>query len=153
MLKQKLILKQLDRIFQEWISIRSKQNNPTVGWVRTVRKALGMTTNQLAKRLGLARARVKQIESAEPKGAITLHALRAAANAMDCELIYAIVPKTSLENILVTRAKLVANKVMENVAHSMSLEAQSVSKEQQKEQVEDLVNDLLNDSPKKLWEE
>jgi predicted DNA-binding mobile mystery protein A len=105
---RKLVLKQLDRILQEWRAVCSKYAAPRVGWVRTTRKALGMTTHQLAKRLGLARARIKQIESAEPKGAVTLHALQEVAAAMDCELVYAIVPKTSLEKILEERAKLIA---------------------------------------------
>jgi ribosome-binding protein aMBF1 (putative translation factor) len=69
MKKQLLVLKQLDRQLDAWRQLR--ESAPKEGWVRTVRKALGMTTKQLAKRLKVNRSRVVKIEQAETDGALT----------------------------------------------------------------------------------
>lgn len=147
-----LMLKQLDRKLEGSNPTKAAYEKPKIGWVRMLRKALGMTAEQLAKRLGLTRARIKQLENAEMKDAVTLHALKSAAEAMNCDFVYAIVPKTSLNNILETQAKKIALNRINNVVHSMSLEDQTTSKEQQQEQLKEIVKDLLEGPPKKLWE-
>ena len=58
---------------------------PPRGWAKAIREALGMTTRQLAKRMGAAPSRVSAIEKAEMTGAITLKTLRETAEAMDLE--------------------------------------------------------------------
>lgn len=153
MQNRKFMLNQLDRLFAEWPAVGMSTGRPQVGWIRTIRKALGMTAAQLGRRLGLKRNRIVQLESAEQHGAVSLHTLKSVAEAMDCQLIYALVPKSSLKKIREARAKHVASQIMGRVAHSMSLEAQSVSKDQQNEQMEELIKSLLEGSPKKLWEE
>ncbi|VAX03953.1 hypothetical protein MNBD_GAMMA20-319, partial [hydrothermal vent metagenome] len=66
---------------------------PSRGWIKAIREALGMTTTQLAKRLGVVQSRTVAIEQAEAKGSITLNSLEKAANALDCRLVYALVPR------------------------------------------------------------
>ena len=66
--------------------------NPPEGWLQTVRKALGMSGAQLAKKMGLTRARVAQAEHAELDGGVTLKSMQAFAEAMGCRFVYAIVP-------------------------------------------------------------
>lgn len=63
-----------------------------------------MTAAQLAKRLGVSQQRALVIEQAETSGSITLASLARAADALDCELIYAVVPRTSLERLVEDRA-------------------------------------------------
>jgi predicted DNA-binding mobile mystery protein A len=146
-----LMVRQLDRQLKEWRSLRVKYQPPKTGWVRAIRKALGMTAEQLAKRLGLQRTRIVQLELAETQDAITLRSLRNAAAAMECELIYALVPKDSLENILKTKAFELATEQVNRVSHSMSLEDQALEEDQQKEQILQLAKDLLEGPLKKLW--
>lgn len=67
---------------------------PTAGWLRTVREALDLTLAGLAKRLGITPPAVRSFEQAEAEDRITLASLRRTADAMDCELIYALVPRT-----------------------------------------------------------
>ena len=48
---------------------------PPRGWIKAIREALGMTTAQLGKRLGVSQPRVLGIENAEVSGSITLDSL------------------------------------------------------------------------------
>lgn len=153
MKNRRLLLKQIDQQMKPWRMLRVKQNRPKAGWVRTLRNALGMTTQELAARMGLKQGRVSQLEKAEMHDAITLRSLRSAAHAMHCELLYAIVPQTSLTQVLKAKAQAVASQQMEQVSHSMGLEAQSLTKKQQEEQWAELVKTLLDGPPKKLWRE
>lgn len=63
---------------------------PPRGWIKAVREALGMTTAQLAERLGVSQPRAVAIEKAETTNSITLDSLQRAARALDCELVYAL---------------------------------------------------------------
>ncbi len=71
---------------------------PSRGWLKAIREALGMTTAQLGQRLGVVQSRVVAIEQAEAKGTVTLNSLEKAAQALDCRLVYALVPRQSLED-------------------------------------------------------
>ena len=150
---QWLMIKQLDNQLKEWQVVNSKYGRPRFGWVRTLRVALSMTTEQLASRLGVKRGRIAQLENAEICDRVTLRALKDAAEAMECEFIYAIVPKkfSTLESIVKTRAEQVAQEKVSIVAHTMSLEAQSVNSTQLENQKNELAKDLVEHMNKKLW--
>ncbi len=151
---QWLTIKQLDRQLQEWKTVSSKYSRPKMGWIKTLRVALSMSAEQFANRLGLTRGRVNQLESAEIHDAVTLRTLKEAANALECELVYAIVPKGgSLEDIIKTRAENIAKKQVASVAHTMSLEAQSVDATALKRQQDELAESLMEHLNKKLWKE
>src|SRR5450432_871395 len=79
---------------------------PVRGWIKAVREALGMTTAQLAKRLGIKQPTVVALEQSEAKGSIELATLRRVAEALDCTLVYAFVPKKPLEAIVRDRARI-----------------------------------------------
>ncbi|MBY0377910.1 MAG: mobile mystery protein A [Gammaproteobacteria bacterium] len=126
---------------------------PKQGWVRTTRKALGMTIKQLAKRLGVDPSRVVKIETAETDGAVTLHTLRAVAEQFDCFLEYHFIPKKSLETMVKNRAKKKVDEQVKRTAHTMSLEAQGVSKDWLEMQSKELMRETLSQNWKYLWEE
>lgn len=148
-----LTIRQLDRQLKEWQPIGKKYNRPKAGWVKTVRVALSMSAEQFATRLGLTRARVNQLETAETHDAVTLRTLNEAANALGCELVYAIVPKnnSSLEEIIKSRAEQIAKERVRSVAHSMSLEAQSVDTDVLEKQKDELAKSLIEHLNKKFW--
>ncbi len=151
MKKQQLALRQLDKQLASWRQVRTLFQ-PSQGWVHTVRKVLGMTTNQLAQRLNLDRSRIIKIESAEIEDAVTLRTLREVAQALNCDLVYGFVPKIPLQDLLKQQAEIIADKQLKRVSHSMSLEAQTVSVEEEKAQKEELKATLLQESFKQLWE-
>lgn len=115
---------------------------PPRGWVKAIREALGMTAEQMAMRMGVTKPRIYKIEKAEAEGSLTLDSLQRAANALDCELVYALVPKQPLETTIEQRALLEAKKRMQRTAHTMSLEDQSVDDADQRKQIEALAKEL-----------
>lgn len=153
MKNQWLVINQLDRLLGEWKTTHRKSGKPRVGWIKTIRTALSMTEEQLAYRLGLTRGRINQLEKAEAENAVTLRTLQETANALGCELVYAIVPKgdTSLENIITTRAQKIAKNKVAQIAHSMSLEAQSLDKAMLQTQTDKLAENLKAHLNTKFW--
>ena len=126
---------------------------PPGGWVRAVRKALGMTHAQLGARAGVSRQTVLAMEGAEAARRITLDSLDRLAHAMDCRVVYALVPQGgSLDDLRARRANVRADELLGQTAHSMKLEAQGVSAEAVERQRKLLVETLLRGSSRKLWE-
>jgi len=78
---------------------------PVRGWIKAIREALGMSSTQLAKRIGVKQPSVIGMEHSEARGTIELATLRRVAEALDCTLIYALVPKTPLETVVQGRAR------------------------------------------------
>lgn len=124
---------------------------PPRGWVKAVREALGMTTAQLAKRLGVSQPRVVTLEQAEAKGAITVESLRRAAQALDCHLVYALVPRQSFDAQIKERALHLAKKRLAATSHTMALEAQEVEKGDESERLKRLVQQIIEKAGSELW--
>lgn len=126
---------------------------PPRGWVRAIRDALGMTTKQLALRLGVSQPRITQLEQAEKDGSITLSSLQRAANALDCQLVYALVPRRPLSELIEERAATRAKRIMEATSHSMALEDQRPDADSERAQLEQLISELINSAGSSLWED
>lgn len=94
------------------------------GWIRTVRTALGMSASQLAKRLGVTQQAVTNTERNERNGTVSLATLAKVAEALDCELVIELRPKTSLEETVRRQATDKATAERNRVVHTMRLEAQ-----------------------------
>lgn len=126
---------------------------PPRGWVKAIREALGMTTAQLAKRMGVSQSRAVTLEQAEAKGAITLDSLERAAQALDCRLVYALVPRQPLDEMVEARAQRLAQQRLKAASHTMALEAQGVEKGDESEQLKRLVRQIVEKAGSELWEE
>jgi len=125
---------------------------PGGGWVRAIREALGMTQAQLAARLGISRQSLQDLERAEANRRITLDSLDRLAKAMDCRVVYALVPeKGSIDDVRTRRAQSLADAMLKSSEHSMQLEAQGVPARESKRQRKLLADTLLRGSPRKLW--
>jgi len=109
-----------------------------------------MTTAQLARRLGVAQPTVIDIERSEFKGTIQLATLQRVAEAMNCKLVYALVPNEPLETMVHDRARRVAAHRLQAVEHTMRLENQTVRRKDRKAQIEALAGTL---KPSALWDE
>lgn len=125
---------------------------PPRGWIRAIREALGMTTSQLAERLGVVQSRVPALEQSEAKKTVTLASLEKAAHALDCRLVYALVPRKPLEELVKDRARIKAKQRLASTRHSMALEAQSVAETDEIEQLKRLTRQLIEKSGSELWE-
>ncbi len=102
---------------------------PPKGWIRAIRDAIGMSGAQLGKRMGMTAQSVADLEKSEASGRIRLDTLRRAAEAMDCVVVYAIVPNTSLTAMVDERARALAMRSLDRVSHSMALEDQRVDRD------------------------
>lgn len=123
---------------------------PPKGWVRAVRDALGMSGVQLARRLRVQPSSVAALEASEESGAIQLKTLRRAAEALDCTLVYALVPKDSLEGAVRARARKIALRDLGRVSHTMKLEAQETSDSGMDERLEAYIRDKIKE--RDLWD-
>ena len=85
---------------------------PPLGWVREIRVVLGMSTYELAARMGIAQSRASKIERSETEGAIRLRTLGRTAEALNCRLVYAFVPDESLEHTVRYRAECKAAELL-----------------------------------------
>lgn len=110
-----------------------------------------MTGVQLAARLGVRPQSVDALEKSEASGSIRLDTLRRAAEAMDCTLVYALVPASSLEEAVNERARKIAVKALSRVAHTMKLEAQETGDTRMEERLEAYIRDVVRD--RDLWDE
>ncbi|HEY4162013.1 MAG TPA: mobile mystery protein A [Dongiaceae bacterium] len=124
---------------------------PPKGWIRAIRDALGMSGPQLASRLEVRPQTVETIEKSEAADTIQLKTLRRAAEALDCTLVYALVPKTSLANAVNSRARKIAIRHLDRVAHTMRLEAQATNNTDKEARIEAYIRDVLKE--RALWDE
>lgn len=122
---------------------------PVRGWIKAVREAIGMTTAQLAKRLGVKQPSVIAMEQSEAKGTIELATLRRVAEALDCTLVYALIPNKPLETIVRDRARAFARRRREPVEHSMLLEDQTVKAKNAEARVDEIVRET---NPRLFWD-
>jgi predicted DNA-binding mobile mystery protein A len=102
---------------------------PPKGWIKAVREALGMSQTDLARRMQVAQATVVAAERSEAGGKIQLDTLRRVADAMDCELVYALVPRHGLDSTLRDAAREKLSPHLRAVSQTMSLEDQASSPE------------------------
>jgi len=124
---------------------------PPRGWVNEIRTTLGLTAAQLGARMGVTQSAVSQLERREVAGSVTLSSLRAAADALECDLVYALVPRAdSVTAMMEKRARAVAAATVGRVSHTMRLEDQGIDAAAMQEQIEELARDLLDD-PRSLW--
>ena len=110
------------------LAARKVAIRPAKGWLRTVRSALDLTQDFVAQKLQIKRQAFAQMEDAEVRGAITLGSLERAANAMDCDLVYFVVPRESSAQTFTELARRLdpAFRHLRASEHSMALEGQGV---------------------------
>jgi predicted DNA-binding mobile mystery protein A len=127
----------------------TRYSPPLRGWIKAVREALGITTAQLAKRLGMKQPSVVAIEQSEAKGTIELATLRRVAEALDCTLVYALVPNKPLETTIRDRARAFGRRRRGPVEHSMLLEDQRVRGKDAEAQLDEIVRET---NPRLFWD-
>ena len=145
--------RQLDKRLDALRAAKIGAQRPPRGWIKAIREALGITTRQLATRIGVGQSRVVDIEKAEVTGSITLGSLQRAARALDCEFVYALVPRTSLETMVEGRASTLAKSRVKSARHTMTLEDQRLDEVDEREQIKELSRKLAEQSGSVLWED
>jgi predicted DNA-binding mobile mystery protein A len=145
---QRLRLTQVERaVSQAVVPAR-----PRSGWIQSIRSALGMTSRQLANRLGLSQSTLAALEKSEADDRITLRSLRKVAEALDCDLQYVLVPRTTLTKRVEKRAEALGRERVSRVLHTMRLEDQAPTDHVDEDEVSRVQKGLLDTNWKQLWE-
>lgn len=129
----------------------TKYKPPAKGWIRAIRDALGMSSQQLGRRASLVSQSIDDWEKGEANGSIQLKTLRRAADALDCTLVYAFIPKTSLEEMVQSRARRLAMRDLRRVAHTMKLEDQATDDNNLQSQIDEYIRDHVEELERDLW--
>ena len=130
-LKQ-ILLQGLDSQLPELIVAKTKSRRPVKGWLCAVRAALGLSMRQVASRMGIKQQPYCEIEKREQNETVSLGVLRRAAEAMDCDLVYFLVPRnaSSFQELATRFDPLHAS--LKAVDQSMKLEGQDTYFQAQK---------------------
>ena len=126
---------------------------PPIGWIRAIRNGIGMSMEQLGKKLSITKQGVMDIEKREKEGAITIKSMQEIGKAMDTQFVYGFVPKAgSLEQMIEYRALEIASKIVERTSTTMKLEDQANSKERIEKAIKERATEIINKTPKILWD-
>ncbi|WP_244119637.1 mobile mystery protein A [Burkholderia gladioli] len=145
-----LRLEQVQRTVEAYAEL-AKRRAPPTGWLKLIREALGLTGRQQASRLGISAPTLHKSEKAEADERITLGQLRKLAEGLDCDLVYALVPRKPLTQMVDDQARAIAMQEVNGVAHTMSLEDQRPGAERLRKQVEQRKAELLRGRWSELW--
>lgn len=143
--------KQLDQKLQSFAALKSSAP-PMRGWIRAIRDALGMTGEQLARRIGVQKQRIAALEKGEMAGTTTINSIKKVAEAMDCVFVYALVPRDSLEASVERQALKYAEKIHAAIQHSMVLEQQGLTPYENRQGIEANAAKFVRDTPRDIWE-
>lgn len=128
-----------------------EEPRPHRGWIRAIRDALGMSSTELAARIGVSQQSVTEFERSEVRDSLRLETLRRAASGLDCDLVYFLVPRTSLNEAVEAQALRKAAQLLGPLAHHSRLEDQAVSEADTGAQLAELADDLTD--RRGLWTE
>ncbi len=116
-------------------------------WIRTLREALGMTAQQLAKRIGISQSRIAYMEQNEKN--LKISTLEKVAQSMNCTFVPLFIPNESLEINVRSQAQKKAAEILASVNQNMALENQLSSSE---DILSDMTDDLIKNNIKQIWD-
>ncbi len=143
-IEQRRLARMIDRAAKQFDGI----DPPERGWIASVRRALGMSADYVAKRKGVSRNAVYQAERSEKDGAVSLRQMEQLATAMGGKFVYAIIPDGRIEDMKYKQAVAKAKKLLTDEP-----EAASWSKEDREDWVDDKAAELVHDMPANFWED
>lgn len=121
---------------------------PEKGWISSMRQALSMSAEQVARRKGVTRNAVYQAERSELDGAVSIKQMENLAAAMGGKFIYAIVPDERIETLKYKQAMRIAHFEIKDIDG-----AQGWSADDRQDWIEDKAAELLHDMPSDFWDD
>jgi len=148
---QPRVARQKTRQLDDVLATANIPSRPRIGWIASIRQALGMSKTQLAKRINVARQSLGDLESNELKETITLASMRNVADALGCDLQYVLVPRKPLEKLIAEQALKRASKKLGRVNQSQALEASAIETKSLSRAITDLAKEIEVKRPADLW--
>ena len=148
-------LKQVSKKFksQKNAPIWLVQFLPIEEQIKVIRKALGISQVQLAKKLGFSsNVPVAKLENGQIENP-TLDTLRKYAGALQCELVVRLVPKKEIEKVVEKQAEKKAREIVSLSVGNSAMELQKPDNETIKEEIEKVKNELLKKRRSVIWED
>ena len=145
-MSKSLVIKQLDE------SLIEKKRTPKSGWIKMVRKAIGMKAKDLALRLNVDPSTISKLEKNESDGKITINTLKKLAQSMNCELVYGLRPRGgSFSSLIQAQAISYVSKNIDSIQHSMVLEKQGLTSEELQILIETQAKRLSENVDSDIW--
>jgi predicted DNA-binding mobile mystery protein A len=152
MKKHKLIIAQMD---QKLLKFHQLQEViiPPEGWIYSIRTAIKMSLRQLGKRLHITAQSVKEIETREKNGTISINVLKQVGQALNMKFVYGFIPKTeTLEKMINERAIELAKEIVLRTSANMRLEDQENLPERINNSIKEKASDITREIPRYLWD-
>ena len=108
-----------------------------------------MSTSELAKRMGVSKGRISQIERAERERTLTLDTLERVADALGCQVEYVLVPRQPLNDTVWAQARTKAAREIAAVDHTMALEDQRPDAESTRARIDEAARHYVD--KRGLW--
>lgn len=148
-----LKIRQLDNKLETYRPLLQSER-PKEGWIKAIREALGMTLDQVARKIHIQKSTVSFHEKSEQKGTISLNTLEQFASILGCKFVYAFVPEKNLEDVLNQRIQSYAEHEIDSLSHSMLLEEQKTTHDHTEREKLLLINQIMKDKNiSKIWED
>lgn len=126
---------------------------PPIGWIKSIRTTLGMSLQQLGKKLNVTKQAALDIERREREGSITIKSLKDVASALDMQLVYGFVPKDgSLDALIEKKATELAKQIVMRTHQTMKLEDQANSASRIEKAIKERTAAIKKEMPKILWD-
>jgi predicted DNA-binding mobile mystery protein A len=117
---------------------------PEAGWINAIRTALGMSLQQLGKKLGVTKQAVQDMEKREKNGSITIHALKQIARVFEMDFVYGFMPKDgSLDAFIERRARELASQMISQDGNHVTDSEQAIAMKTEQ---------LKASMPRQLWD-
>lgn len=150
--KLSLQLQQLNNKMGDFALLKQAAIPPT-GWIKAIRTAIGMSMQQLGKKLSVSKQAILDIEKREKSGSITIKSLKEIARALDMQLVYGFVPNDgSLDALIEKRATELATKIVLRTSNTMKLENQGNTNTRIEKAIKERAEEIKNEMPKILWD-
>lgn len=164
---QVIYMRTIDRATQRF----EEHDQPKEGWLATMRKALGMSGPQMAKRASVTRAAIYQAERKELAGEVTIKQMEKMAAALGGKFVYAVVPdldaiplherkrqekngkRAPVESLMLAHAHTKAESIVRQADMHMSLEQQGLGDERNEVEIERLASKMMTDLPSNFWDD
>jgi predicted DNA-binding mobile mystery protein A len=150
--KLSLQLQQLNNKMGDFALLKQVAIPPT-GWIKAIRTAIGMSMQQLGKKLSVSKQAILDIEKREKSGSITIKSLKEIARALDMQLVYGFVPNDgSLDALIEKKATELATKIVLRTSNTMKLENQGNTNTRIEKAIKERAEAFKNEMPKILWD-
>jgi transcriptional regulator with XRE-family HTH domain len=93
------------------LRLMRKRKGGATAWLKSIRQAVGLPVDEVARRMGVCRWEVHRLEESEKNSRIMLATLSRAAEGLGCELVYALRPKQGTLEDLATEQQRVRERL------------------------------------------